>query len=57
MKKIARKLVRDRRGNYHLSFNASYGQDFIKSTLEAALCIGLYLFLFWAILMITPDSI
>ena len=56
MKKLARKLVRDRRGDYHLAFNNSCWED-VKAGFQVALCVGLYLFLFWAILMITPDAI
>lgn len=57
MKKLTHKLVRDRRGGYHLVFHNSYDREFIKSTIQVVLCASLYLFLLWSILIITPDSL
>lgn len=55
--KYKRTLARDNRGNYHISFNVENRQHKLLVGLQTALCIGLYLFLFWAWLVLTPDTV
>lgn len=55
--KYKKMLERDSRGNYHLSFHVENRQHKLIVGLQAALCIGLYLFLLWAYLIITPDTV
>lgn len=55
--KYKRTLVRDNHGNYHISFNVENRQHKLLVGLQAALCIGLYVFLFWAWLVLTPDTV
>lgn len=54
---LKKSLKRDNRGNYHISFNVENRQHKLIVGLQAALCIGLYLFLFWAWLILTPDTV
>lgn len=54
---LKKNLKRDNRGNYHISFNVENRQHKLLVGLQAALCIGLYLFLFWAWLVLTPDTV
>lgn len=54
---LKKSLKRDNRGNYHISFNVENRQHKLLVGLQAALCIGLYLFLFWAWLVLTPDTV
>lgn len=50
-------LQRDSRGNYNLSFHVENRQHKLIVGLQTALVIGLYLFLLWAYLIITPDTV
>ena len=55
--KYKKTLACDSRGNYHLSFHVENHQHKLIVGLQAALCIGLYMYLFWAWLVLTPDTV
>ena len=51
-----RTLVRDNHGNYHISFNVENRQHKLLVRLQAALVVGLYMYLVWAYITI-PDMV
>lgn len=54
--KYKRALVRDNRGNYHISFHVENRQHKLLVGLQAALVVGLYMYLVWAYITI-PDMV